>query len=146
MTKIAEIMDRQPVIVAPETPVREVIRKMNDRSSGLVFVCQKGRLRGVISEKSIVKAMAASHENLKKLNASAIMSRGGPRISAGVDLVDAAKLMARRQVRWLPVVQNGRFEGVITLDRLAGESLALASLVLDRMQDGASGATLAGVL
>jgi len=138
MTKVSDIMDKNPIVVSPTAPVRVVARKMNDQASDAVFICEKGRLRGVVSERSMISAMAGANDNLRKLHAGDIMSREGPKISAGVDVLDAAKHMARRKVRWLPVVQNGRFVGVITLDHLASESLTLASLVLDRMQGSPS--------
>jgi CBS domain-containing protein len=55
-----------------------------------------------------------------------------PIISPGDDIIQAAKVMVNRNVRVLPVAQNGKLLGLFTLDNLAGESLALATMVFSK--------------
>ena len=134
MKKVQEIMDSNPITVSPSATVIEVARKMTKHKLAMIPVCENGKLRGVISEGDIISNIGASSQNPKRREARSLMHNDLPKVSPGVDTFSAAKLMARHQVHYLPVVQNGKFKGILTLDHLVGDSLATASLVLDHTQ------------
>ena len=144
MKKVQDIMDRDPVTVSPNTPVIEVARKMTEHQVEVIPVCENGKLKGVITERDIVSGIVASAQNPKRQEARSLMHNSLPKISPGSDTFSAAKIMASHKIYYLPVVQNGKFKGVLTLDHLVSESLAAASLVLDRSQ-GLPHAVPAGV-
>ena len=99
----------------------------------VVPVCENGKLRGLIMEKSIVSTIAAYTSDLKRQSAESIMTTDIPKVSSGCDIVEAAKIMASHRIRYLPVVKNGgKLVGILTLDGLVKESLVLASMVLAR--------------
>ncbi len=132
MKRVEEIMERNPVTVCPSASVIEVARKMKEHKLEVILVCEKGKLRGVITEGDIVSGIVASAQNPRRQEAKSLMQYNGPKISPGDDALSAARLMARHRVHYLPVVQNGKMKGLLTLDHLVSESLAAASLVLDR--------------
>ncbi len=134
MKRVQEIMDDNPVTVSPSTPVIEVARKMTEHKLEVILVCDNGKLKGVITEGDIVAGIVASAQNPKRQEARSLMRNSLPKVSPGSDTFSAAKIMARHKVHYLPVVQNGKLKGMLTLDHLVSESLAAASLVLDRTQ------------
>ncbi|MFO8100982.1 MAG: CBS domain-containing protein [Dehalococcoidia bacterium] len=140
MKRVEEIMDSNPITVSPSATLIEVARKMTEHKLAMIPVCENGKLRGVISEGDIISSIGTSSQNPKRREARSLMHNSLPKVSPGADTFSAAKLMARHQVHYLPVVQNGRFKGILTLDHLVGDSLATASLVLDRTQHQCNGA------
>lgn len=134
MKKVQEIMESNPIQVSPSTTVIEVARQMTAHKLEVVPVCANGKLKGVITEADIISGIVASAQNPKRQEAKSLMHNELPKISPGADAFTAAKLMARHRIHYLPVVQNGKMKGLLTLDHLVEESLAAASLVLDRTQ------------
>jgi len=131
MAKVEEIMANGCCFVAPSTPITEVAKKMRDSGMSAIPVCEKGILRGLITDRSIISKIVASGNSPKRERAGALMTNEGPRIPCGCDAVEAAKIMANHGVRYLPVVQNGgKLVGMLTLDDLIKESMVLATMVL----------------
>ena len=131
MAKVEEVMTKNISPVSPSTPILEVAQKMRDSGMGTIPVCKNGKLRGLISERSIVSRVVASGQNPKRECAGALMVNEGPKVSLGCDVVDAAKVMANHGIHCLPVVQNGgKFAGILMLSDLIKESMVLASMVL----------------
>ena len=131
MAKVEDIMTNDLASVNPSTPIVEVAQKMRDNGLSTIPVCENGKLRGLITEKSIVAKIVAAGHNPKRERAETLMVNGGPKVSYGCDAVEAAKIMANHGVRCLPVVQNGgKLVGILTLDDIVKESMVLATMVL----------------
>ena len=131
MTKVEHVMSSTITSVSPSSPIIEVAQKMRDFGISTMPVCENGKFRGIITDSSIVSKVVASAHNPKREHARSLMINGMPKVSIGCDIAEAAKIMARNQVQYLPVVHNGgKFVGLLTLDDLVKESLALASMVL----------------
>jgi len=63
---------------------------------------------------------------------SSVICNHLPIVPPGADIVEAAKIMVNNGVRELPVAQNGRLVGLLTLDVLARNNPALAALVFSK--------------
>lgn len=131
MAKVEDIITNKILPVSPSTPIVEVARYMRDHRQSIVPVCENDKLRGIISEKDIIYNIVASGQSAKKEQAGKLMTNGGPKVSYGCDVVEAAKIMANNGINYLPVVQNGgKFVGILTLNDLIQESIVLASMVM----------------
>ena len=136
MAKVEQVMSSTITSVSPASPIIEVAQKMRDFGVSTMPVCEKGKFRGIITDSSIVSKVVASAHNPKREHAKSFMTNGMPKVSVGCDIVEAAKIMASHRVHYLPVVHNGgKFVGLLTLDDLVKESLALASMVLARTDE-----------
>jgi CBS domain-containing protein len=128
MLKVRDVIAKEFVSVPRSAPIGEVARKMKDLKTGAVPVCDNGKLRGIITERDIVTGVADIASNLSNLPTRLLMNNHHPIISPGEDILQAAKVMVNNGVRVLPVAQNGKFLGLLTLDDLARESMALAAM------------------
>jgi CBS domain-containing protein len=136
MPRVEQIMKNNITTVTPAAPIVEVAQKMKDYGQSTIPVCENGKLRGIITESTIVSRIVASAQNPKREYARSLMTNGIPKVSLGCDIVEAAKIMAKNRVHYLPVVQNGgKLMGILTLDDLAKENIALASMVLARTDE-----------
>ena len=129
MLKVKDIMTREFVSVPPSTPIIEVAQKMRNSRTGVIPVCDKGKFRGVITERDIVIGIVANACNPKREHARSLINIHHPIISPGEEIMQAAKVMVNHGVRALPVAQSGRLLGLFTLDDLARESLTMAAVV-----------------
>lgn len=118
--RLRELMTQNPIHVTPETPVDVAARMLTQFNIGVLPVCsQNGALRGVLTDRDMVTRCLAAGGDAAKLRAGDIMTT---RIVAGnptMDAAVAAHLMGREQVRRLPVLENGRLLGMVSLGDLA---------------------------
>jgi CBS domain-containing protein len=136
MPKVSEIMRKHIASVAPSASVTEVAQKMRDYETGAVAVCDNGKLRGIITERNIVLRVVANNRNPSKEQAASLVFADWPKIPPGADIAEAAKVMASHGVQTLPVVQNGKLLGILTLDDLIRETPALAVMVMTSKSEG----------
>jgi len=78
-----------------------------------------GRLRGLVTDRDIVLRCVAAEDDPRSLPVREIMSRGIFTAQPGDSVEQAAESMAREQIRRLPVTQNGRVVGMVSLCDMA---------------------------
>jgi len=115
-TKISEVMTDRPRAVEQETSVREAARLMETDDVGSLPVVQDGvRLIGVVTDRDIVVRVIAAGRDPEQTTVGEIASRDLVTLTPDHDLDDALTLMAREQVRRLPiVVREQELVGVIS--------------------------------
>jgi len=132
MAKVQEIMKCDIPSVPPSASIIEVAQKFRDCDTGILPVCDKGKLRGLITERDIIINIVATAGDPLLEKASSVMNKRQPTVSPDDDMVQAAKVMADNGIQVMPVAQNGKLLGLLTLDDLAQESLAVAAWVFSK--------------
>lgn len=130
--KIAEIMTTDVQTVDPNTDLLTVANYMKDLDVGVIPVTQGVQLVGVITDRDLVVRAFASGANMQQATVSDFMSANPTTITAEDDVQRAAQIMAREQIRRLPVVDNGTLVGIVSIgdvavdtgkDKLTGDAL-----------------------
>jgi len=88
----------------------------------LPVVSKDGKLVGIVTDRDIVIRAVAAGQDPRSTPVSAVMSADPFTLQSDADADDAEKLMAERQVRRLPVVENGRLVGIVVTAHLARRS------------------------
>src|SRR6187402_3685358 len=101
--RIADVMREDFVTVAPEDTLGEVARRMVDKSMGAVIVKDFGRLIGILTERDLLKAMAA-RVHTSEARVRQWMTPDPITIPTDTDLEEAAKIMLENGFRHLPVI------------------------------------------
>lgn len=118
--QVREIMTDRVISVSQLEPVSSAARLMKRHNLGALPVCDdEGRLRGVITDRDIVTRCVAADMEPADTRIREIMSRGITTCRADEDINDALHAMGREQVRRLPVTQDGRLVGMVSLADLA---------------------------
>ena len=84
----------------------------------LVVLTSGGKLKGIISEREIVVALAQCGKCALELNVRELTMLGGPVVSNAHSVADAMQIMTERKARHLPVVDNGAVVGLISIGDL----------------------------
>lgn len=120
---LREIMSKTVVRIRPDEPVSVAARALNQYNIGVLPVCgYDGHLKGVLTDRDIVTRCLASDKDPAKTKVAEVMTA---RVVAGrpeMEAAQAAELMGREQVRRLPVLENGRLCGMVSLADLAGNT------------------------
>ena len=112
---LREIMTKDLATVTLQDNVYEVAVKMRDWNVGVIpVVDEKEDVIGIITDRDIViRGLAEKREG------SAVMSRDIILGEPGMTVDEAAKIMAKHQIRRLPVVENRRLVGIVALGDMA---------------------------
>lgn len=108
------------VTVEPDSPTSLAARLLSRHNVGALPVRREdGALLGMITDRDIVLRCVAAEKNPEQTPVREVMTRGPASISPGADCRAAARMMARHQIRRLPVVDRGRLVGMVSLGDLA---------------------------
>lgn len=118
--KLREIMTESVIRIDPEESVAVAARTLAHYNIGALPVCGKdGRLCGVVTDRDLVTRCLAPDKKPENTPVRDVMTGqvvfASPEMETGV----AAHLMGRQQIRRLPVVENGRLCGMVSLGDLA---------------------------
>ena len=117
--KVRELMTTEPITVEPDATLGEVATLMKQEDCGSIPVVEAGRLVGIVTDRDIVIRGVAGGTDPKTQRVSTIMSADPVTIGADDDVTEAEKVMADRQIRRLPVVENGKLVGIIVTAQIA---------------------------
>jgi CBS domain-containing protein len=132
----------QVYTIRPEQTVRQALATLAERNVGaLVAVDGSGRVVGILSERDVVRRLARD-ENALSLAVEALMTKN---VITGLpqdDLGTVGRTMTDRRFRHMPIVENGRLVGVVSLgdivkaqrDQYQGEVETLETQLIDEGQ------------
>ena len=115
---IRDVMTTNPRTVSPGDTIQAAALIMREEDTGVVPIVENGKLSGLITDRDIV--IRAVAEGARLDNPVREIVSGDP-VCATPDLStrDASKLMSEHQIRRLPVVENNRIVGIVSLGDLA---------------------------
>jgi len=116
--KLRKIMVEKVVTVEPSVTVKKAAELMNLHEIGCLVVVSCEKPVGILTERDMLKRVVCESRESEKARVIDIMSK--PLVSASPNMRagDAAKLMFERNIKKLPVVENGRLVGLVTLTDL----------------------------
>ena len=119
--RIREVMTPSPETVEPGKPATEAAKLMKKADAGMIPVVQDGQLLGTVTDRDIVLRVIAEGKNPASTTVGEIASAEVVTVAPEQDLDEALHLMAKHQVRRLPVVESGRLIGVLAQADVARE-------------------------
>ena len=118
LLKLEDVMVEDVITVEEKATVKKTAELMNKHDIGCLVVLKKGVPAGIVTERDMLKRILLGSKNPEKTKVSEIMSKplitGKPQMT----IEDAAKLMFKRDIKKLPVAQNGQLVGLVTLTDL----------------------------
>jgi CBS domain-containing protein len=114
---LADICKPTFITVAPEDTLGEVAERMTKQNVGAVVVKDHGRLIGILTERDMLRAMAA-RVHTSEARVRQWMTEDPITASPGMTLEEAARVMLDHGFRHLPVVDGSDVLGVVSLRRV----------------------------
>jgi CBS domain-containing protein len=134
--KVRDVMTPDVEVIHPQSGLPAAAMAMRKLDVGSLPVVKDGHLEGILTDRDIAVRAVAENRDLTTALVDDVMSRDPVTIQEDEDVQAAARLMADRQVRRLPVVDHdGRLTGI----------LAMADLAVDRETQDEAGKALEGV-
>jgi len=110
---VRDAMTADPRSIGASASVVEAARLMREQHIGSLPVTQDDRLVGMITDRDITTRVVAESAVPETTSVGDVYSRDLISVEPNSDLDEALRLMARHQVRRLPVVENDRLVGIV---------------------------------
>ena len=116
--KLEDVMVEDVITVEEKATIKKAVELMNKHEIGCLIVVKKGKPAGIVTERDMLKRILQESKDPEKIKVNEIMSKplivGKPQM----DIEDAVKLMFKRNIKKLPVADEGHLVGLVTLTDL----------------------------
>ncbi|MBD8881313.1 MULTISPECIES: CBS domain-containing protein [Rhodanobacter] len=104
--------------IAPDAPVLDAIKRMAEHRIGALLVMRGEQLLGVVSERDYARKVILQGRSSSQATVSEIMHGDPLTVGPQTDVLDCMRLCTDSRVRHLPVLDDGRVVGVISIGDL----------------------------
>lgn len=101
--------------VGPDAPLTEVVRLLRLHDVGALLVLDGGALVGIVSERDLVRALAVEGAGVLRQPVRNVMSSPVATCQPADEIRQLMERMTARRIRHLPVVEDGRLAGVVSI-------------------------------
>ena len=115
---IRDVMTPNPRCVTPAETIQSAARIMREEDTGAVPVVENGKVLGMITDRDIVIRVVAEGAQCDR-PVRDVVSRDVVCATPDMSTREASKLMSEHQVRRLPVVENERLVGIVSIGDIA---------------------------
>src|SRR3989338_5889097 len=112
---VAYALTQEPVTISPLRSLRDAAKAMAKEHVGALLVRDKETLLGIITEQDIVRKGVAASGNAALRKVRDIMAANLITIEPDEDIFEALRIMRDENIRHLPVFNQGKFVGLVTL-------------------------------
>ena len=118
---IREVMTADPRTVPASATLEDAAREMSRDDIGAVLVEDSGSLTGILTDRDIVVRAIAEHRDPSSTKVGDVATRDVKALTPDQSVEDAIKIVREQHVRRIPVVQDGRPAGIVSIGDLAIE-------------------------
>jgi CBS domain-containing protein len=136
---VHDAMTSNVLTVGPQTSVADAASWMSRFKIGCLVVKSNAEPEGLITESDIIRKVVSKDIRASKITIGEVMTKNLIKITPGSELNEAARLMAKNNIRRLPVVNNGALVGIITSSDVLMVSPELTEILVEnaRMENQA---------
>lgn len=132
--KIHEAMNPNPQTVSETTTVDKALKFMLRTGVGSLIVTGKKKPIGLLTEKDLLLKVMSRNKDPRQLKVKDIMTKKIISVSPHDDLEVAAKLMAKKSLRRLPVLEGRKLVGMLTVKDLLNLAPSLIDILKQRLE------------
>ena len=118
----------------PDMTVFDALKQLADHEVGALMVMQDEALVGVFSERDYTRKIALQGRSSKETLVADIMSRNLIVVAPKTSTLDCMALMSETRIRHLPVVDQGKVLGMISMRDLMGDIIADHELTIAQLE------------
>ncbi len=124
--QVQDVMTQATITESAQDSLRSAAERMWRQQTGSLLIAESGNLVGIITERDLLRAVALGADP-DKTTVDDAMTIDVYTVPPDMPLQDAAREMAARWIRHLPVVQDGRLLGVVSMRDVTGVFAAMVT-------------------
>lgn len=105
--------------VSPQTSVADAVQKMKEHNIGALLITEEGRLLGIFTERDILVRVMAEALDPRATPVTVVMTPDPQCVSPFITIENAMHVVTEKRFRHLPVVDDDRLVGLISIGDLA---------------------------
>jgi CBS domain-containing protein len=117
--KTRDIMVKDVVQISSSTAVIDAVRVMDRNEIGCILIVDRGQTRGIITQRDLMEKVLERASDPREVRVSDVMTKklviGNPEM----DIHEAANLMFKKKIKRLPIAEDGKLVGLVTLTNIA---------------------------
>jgi len=117
--KVEDVMVKEVITIDENSSVKEAAEIMNKFEIGCLIAVSKKKAVGIVTERDMLKRVVAESRDASKNKVKDIMSSPLVVVEPNMDLEEAVKLMFQMKIKKLPVVEEKRLVGLVSLTDIA---------------------------
>jgi CBS domain-containing protein len=137
MRKVSDILLRKGsavTIVSPGTTVIEALQIMSDQNIGSVVVMDGADFLGIMTERDYSRKVILMNRHSSDTPVGEIMTKDFPSIKQTDSVEACMQLMSERHIRYLPVIENGKLAGIISINDVVTETISNQEETISHLQ------------
>jgi len=119
VSEILRIKGNVLFTTTPDAPVVDAVKVMAQHDIGSLVVMDHGRLVGILTFREVLGALATRGGTLGGLANREILQRDPPTAASSIDVMELRRMMLERHARYVPVMEGGTLQGVISFHDVA---------------------------
>jgi CBS domain-containing protein len=120
--------------VAPGATVHDAIAVMAAKNVGAVLVISEGTLAGIISIRDFGRKVVLEGKSARDVRVQEIMTTSLITVTPETTVLEAMALMTRHHIRHLPVLDQGKLDGFVSMADLVSEVVSGQAFAIDQLQ------------
>ena len=133
MVRVKEIMKRYVITVDPEASLADVSRIMTNNRVGSLVVMEKNRPVGIVTDSDIV-SIVAEGKSPKRVKIKDLKKKGFISATPNDTMMHVIKLMVKNGVKRVPIIENGKLEGIVSDKEILLVSPELIEVMSERLR------------
>jgi len=126
---VKDLMSTNVFSIDSEASVKEAASKMAQQEIGSLVVTEQGKPVGIVTERDLLSRVLALGRNAEATRIKMIMSKPLICGQPDMDVAEAARFMVGRNIKKLPITQEGRLVGIVTLTDLCAAQPDMYELI-----------------
>jgi CBS domain-containing protein len=125
--------------VTPSTSMFEAIKLMAEKNIGALLVVEGETIRGIVSERDYARKIILAGKSSRETPVGDVMTSPVMYVGPTASTQECMALMTDRRLRHLPVMENGKLLGMISIGDLVKDIISEQSFIIDQLQHYISG-------
>ena len=127
--KVKDLMRTNVTFLKESATFNDIAREMISKDIGFIPICNdQGNILGAITDRDLMIKAFDTKENTNSIRAKDIMTRNLTVISANDDIHQVSLIFSKSKVHRLPVVENKRLVGILSISDLAKHRIYLSEV------------------
>jgi len=121
--------------IPPQASIYEALQIMADKNVGALLVVEEARLVGIFSERDYARKVILKGKSSKETPVGELMTQQVFSIHPNNSLEDCLKLMTDKHIRHLPVLENDRLIGILTIGDVVKHIISEQKSTIQSLED-----------
>jgi PAS domain S-box-containing protein len=111
---VGDVMSKEVATISPDEIVISAAKIMSDNKISCLVVMDSGNVKGIITETDVLRRVGKNRKDFYRTKLDRIMSSPVESVTSDISVLEASKIMGVRQIKRLPIIDEGELVGIVT--------------------------------